>query len=99
MSVPRCRNCDAPLTGRYCCACGQRDRDLQLTIRHVLHDATREFLHVDGKILQTLELLALRPGALAVSGGAAGTVPLPHPGWIAIGLAMAALMAFLLFGR
>lgn len=64
MSAPRCRNCDAPLAGKYCSACGQRDRDLRLTVGHFLHDATHEFLHLDGKIVQTLKLLALRPGAL-----------------------------------
>ena len=29
-----------------------------------VHEATHEFLHLDGKILQTVKLLVLRPGAL-----------------------------------
>jgi hypothetical protein len=30
----------------------------------VAHDAVHEFLHLDGKILQTMKLLAFRPGEL-----------------------------------
>ncbi len=64
MSFELCRNCGASLHGRYCHACGQRATDVQLTLHDVLHEATHEFLHLDGKIVQTLKLLVFRPGAL-----------------------------------
>lgn len=63
---PNCLNCDAPLRGRYCHECGQKALAGDLDLHHFVHDATHEFLHLDGKIVRTLKLLALRPGQLTV---------------------------------
>jgi hypothetical protein len=35
-----------------------------MDVRHVAHEVIHEFLHLDGKIFQTLRLLISRPGAL-----------------------------------
>jgi hypothetical protein len=35
-------------------------------VRHVAHEAAHEFLHLDGKIVQTLKLLVTRPGELTL---------------------------------
>jgi hypothetical protein len=37
-----------------------------MDVWHVAHEAVHEFLHLDGKIFQTLRLLVLKPGLLTV---------------------------------
>lgn len=59
-----CRNCDAPMHGPFCAQCGQRAVHDDLTFHDVVHDATHEFLHVDGKIVETLRMLVTQPGRL-----------------------------------
>lgn len=60
-----CRNCGTALAGEYCHACGEaRPHEHEFQWRHFLHDATHEFLHLDGKIFRTLWLLISRPGFL-----------------------------------
>jgi len=61
-----CRNCDAPLTGAYCAACGQK----------ALHDQDRRFItlllgffaelsSLDGRFWRSLLALVIRPGAMS----------------------------------
>lgn len=59
-----CLNCDAPLQGVWCHNCGQKASSADLTVHDVAHEAMHEFLHLDGKILQTLKLLVVKPGEL-----------------------------------
>jgi len=59
-----CGNCDAPLHGAFCHACGQRAAGPDVSLHDVFHEAFHEFAHVDGKIVQTLRLLLTRPGGL-----------------------------------
>jgi hypothetical protein len=61
---PDCRNCGATLHGRYCHTCGQKAVSSSLKLHDFAHDATHEFLHLDGKIVQTMKLLLFRPGQL-----------------------------------
>ena len=61
-----CRNCDAPMHGPYCAQCGQQAVHPDPTFHDVAHDAAHEFLHVDGKIVETLKLLFLEPGRLTL---------------------------------
>ena len=57
--------CGAALTGEYCAACGQAEHDGHPpTIAHFAHDLTHEFIHVDGKIFNTLKALFFQPGRL-----------------------------------
>lgn len=60
-----CLNCATPLTGHYCSRCGQAHRPLNPSVHDLLHEATHEFVHLDGKILETLRLLAFFPGRLS----------------------------------
>src|SRR5665213_1796905 len=61
----KCRNCDHALTGPYCAACGQAERDGHPpTLGHFFHDLVHEFAHVDGKIFRTLFALLFQPGKL-----------------------------------
>ena len=60
-----CRNCGSVLSGPWCAACGQPERDGHPpTIGHFFHDLIHELVHVDGKIFRTLHALFLQPGRL-----------------------------------
>lgn len=61
-----CLNCGAALGGPYCAHCGQKAAEPTPTLHDLLHDALEEFLHFDGKIVQTLRTLILQPGQLTV---------------------------------
>jgi hypothetical protein len=59
-----CLNCDTPLAGPFCAACGQRALPPRPTMRELVEEAWQEFVSVDGRLLVTLRLLLTRPGAL-----------------------------------
>ena len=61
-----CLNCGAALDGPFCARCGQKAVHPKPTLHELLHDALEEFLHFDGKIVQTLRTLVTRPGQLTV---------------------------------
>jgi len=60
-----CRNCDAPLHGRYCHACGQGADDHHRSIVRLAWEAVEGLTHLDGRIAKTLPALLFRPGRLA----------------------------------
>lgn len=57
-----CRNCGAPLVGAYCAECGQKAGPTNPSFRHLWHDLSHEFLHLDGKIVESVRLLLTKPG-------------------------------------
>lgn len=60
-----CDNCATAMAGmRFCPECGQRALPHDPSVHDLVHDATHEFLHLDGKIWTTLRLLLVRPGFL-----------------------------------
>jgi Protein of unknown function (DUF3667) len=59
-----CLNCNSPLTGPFCAQCGQKIPHTDPTLRELLHDATEELAHWEGKIPSTLTTLLLKPGVL-----------------------------------
>lgn len=61
-----CLNCGTDLAGRWCSQCGQRVAALRPSLPELLHDATHELSHLDGKIIRTVGLLLFKPGALTV---------------------------------
>jgi hypothetical protein len=58
-----CPNCAAELHGPWCHACGQKATS-HLGFHDFVHEATHEFLHLDGKIVTTLKQLVFKPGQL-----------------------------------
>jgi hypothetical protein len=58
-----CLNCGTRLAGDYCHACGQRAH-VHRTLGAFWHDLVHGVLHFEGKIWQTLPLLAWKPGEL-----------------------------------
>ncbi|HVE71156.1 MAG TPA: DUF3667 domain-containing protein [Thermoanaerobaculia bacterium] len=64
MSEEACLNCGAAMQGAFCHECGQKAAAVHLKMHDFVHDATHEFLHLDGKIWKTIKLLVGRPGQL-----------------------------------
>ncbi len=59
----RCLNCEAPLSGPFCAACGQRAVPPNPTVRELAGDAWTELTGHDGRIEETVRSL-LHPGRL-----------------------------------
>ena len=62
----RCRNCGAALHGPFCAQCGQYDAPPDPTLRDLVADAWDALTNLDGKVLTSVKLLLLKPGALTV---------------------------------
>jgi hypothetical protein len=63
-----CRNCEAPLSGRFCAACGQPASSTHdYSIRHFAEHALHEVTHFDNKLFRTLKPLLFRPGYLTLA--------------------------------
>jgi hypothetical protein len=58
-----CANCGAAVTGHYCGQCGQKAH-VHRSLAAILHDIMHGVLHLDGKLWNTLPLLAFKPGEL-----------------------------------
>jgi hypothetical protein len=59
-----CRNCGAPLGGRYCAVCGQAADVHVPSTRELLHEALEGITHSDSRLWLTLKLLWFKPGML-----------------------------------
>lgn len=59
-----CSNCDTPLHGKYCCACGQPVEGLVRHFGSVIGDVMDSVLNIDARIVHTLLPLYFRPGKL-----------------------------------
>ena len=60
-----CDNCSAELTDRFCSQCGQNRRNYHLTFHKIIINVVEENFHFDGRVLNTLKLLILKPGELS----------------------------------
>ncbi len=58
-----CHNCGEPLTGPYCAACGQKDEERILPMKHLLHEVFHDIVHLDARFLGTIKRLIV-PGGL-----------------------------------
>ena len=75
----RCRNCDTPLEGEYCSACGQREGRGDVRLSDVAGDVVDDVLHWDSRLWRTLVALVTRPGLLTaefIDGRKARYVPI-----------------------
>jgi hypothetical protein len=59
-----CLDCGAPLSGKYCIACGQRAQVRSLSLPSLAHDALQDFTNFDSRAWTTLRALLMRPGFL-----------------------------------
>lgn len=62
-AAQRCLNCGTSLIGSHCHHCGQR-ADVHRSFGAIGHDLVHAIFHFEGKIWNTLPLLAWRPGDL-----------------------------------
>ena len=61
----RCENCDVPLQGHYCHACGQSTHSPVRHVGHAVEEVFESFWHLDGRVFRTLRDL-LVPGRAAI---------------------------------
>jgi hypothetical protein len=59
-----CRNCGAPLAGRYCSNCGQIADVHVPSTRELLHEVLEGLTHSDSRLWATLKCLCFKPGKL-----------------------------------
>lgn len=57
-----CANCDSPLIGPFCAACGQKDLGTRVTLWELVREVVSESFEVEGRLPRTLWSIALRPG-------------------------------------
>lgn len=62
--VAHCTNCNAPLTGDYCSACGQSRRSPLVSLRAFTGEIIDQAVSLDSRLLRSLHALMLRPGHL-----------------------------------
>jgi hypothetical protein len=62
--APRCDNCGASVTGRYCGNCGQRLEPPVHSLWHFLQVAAEDVTHADSRLWRTLWALLSKPGYL-----------------------------------
>ena len=61
-----CPNCDAAVAGNFCHQCGQATVLHPPSAGEFLHEFIGHYVALEGKLLQTLKLLVLRPGQLTL---------------------------------
>src|SRR6218665_646864 len=59
-----CPNCDAPVHGPFCYACGQSEKGMIRHLSEVLSDLADIVFNVDSRIFRSLFDLYFRPGYL-----------------------------------
>jgi len=59
-----CANCQTPIQGGWCHACGQKAEPSHRSIRHLVGEALEGLTHMDGRVWTTLRRLILQPGQL-----------------------------------
>ena len=63
-SNSHCLNCEAPLSGRFCSACGQKDGPRKITLRALFGEFASETFEIDGRVPATLRPFFFAPGEL-----------------------------------
>ncbi|QUD86940.1 DUF3667 domain-containing protein [Phenylobacterium montanum] len=59
-----CANCETPLQGPWCHACGQLGEDFHRSVTHLVGEVFEGLFHFDGRLWRTLPTLILKPGQL-----------------------------------
>lgn len=64
-SIQNCPECETPLAGKYCHACGEKLPDQHdLSLKHFIGHGVHELTHFDSKTFRTLKMLVFAPGGL-----------------------------------
>ena len=75
----RCANCGTAMQGEFCHECGQSIHSVLKPMHHMVEETVETVLHVDGRIVQTLPPLLLKPGFLTLEYFAGRRVPYIAP--------------------
>jgi hypothetical protein len=59
-----CANCGLALEGPYCLACGQSFETFERSLGHLAKESVEGLFHADGRLMQTLPDLLIRPARL-----------------------------------
>ena len=74
-----CANCGAAMQGEFCHECGQSIHSVLKPMHHMVEETVETVLHIDGRIVQTLPPLLLKPGFLTLEYFAGRRVPYIAP--------------------
>lgn len=75
-----CVSCGAPISSRYCAACGERTVSREdLTLRHFLAEGFESLTSTDSRLFRTLRALLTQPGLLSAAYVAGRRVPYLKP--------------------
>lgn len=61
-----CKNCGAPLYGKYCYACGQPTTGLVRHFGSIMSDVADSVFNIDERVFHTIGPLYFRPGKLTL---------------------------------
>jgi Protein of unknown function (DUF3667) len=78
VATAHCKNCGAPLLGRFCVDCGQAAEVHVPTTGELIHEAIEGLVHADSRLWRTLITLWFKPGKLTnefIAGRRAAYVP------------------------
>ena len=64
VATAHCKNCGAPLLGRFCVDCGQAAEVHVPTTGELIHEAIEGLVHADSRLWRTLITLWFKPGKL-----------------------------------
>lgn len=93
-----CLHCDAPLTGPWCAACGQRGDTGRLSVRALAGNALGELLTLDRGLPRTIRELTVHPGPMLRAYLAGKRVCYTAPGKLLLLTTAVAALAFLQLG-
>jgi len=65
-AASNCPNCGASVSGQFCHQCGQATVLHPPSTREFLHEFIGHYVALEGKLLQTMKLLLLKPGVLSL---------------------------------
>lgn len=63
-AIAPCENCQVPLTGTYCAACGQSRLSPIVSVRAFTAHQLDDLASVDSRLVRTMRALFFRPGQL-----------------------------------
>lgn len=60
-----CKNCGAPLTGRFCSNCGQKSDIHDFSFKHIIHEIIHAFTHADKNFFLLAKKMLFNPAKVA----------------------------------
>ncbi|MDH6310095.1 hypothetical protein M2451_002987 [Dysgonomonas sp. PFB1-18] len=67
MNTTFCKNCNSPVSGNYCTACGQPSNTGKIDLHYIMYELQHSILHIDKGILYTIKELVTEPGQMISS--------------------------------